>query len=106
MSEQRLPKSPFPHWLAFVLANPLRIRSTKPAKVVDEAGIKPGQTVLEIGCGPGVFTEFIAAKVGAGGQVIAQDVQAQMLNKLEKRRRRFTVNNKLKHCWLILQPQA
>jgi len=96
MSEQNLPKSPFPHWLAFVLVNPLRKRSMNPAGIVDVVGIKPGENVLEIGCGPGVFTEFIAAKVGTGGQVISQDVQAQMLKKLEKRKRRFKVNDNIK----------
>ncbi len=92
MTKQELPKSPFPHWLAFVLTNPFRKWSMNPASIVDLVGINTGQTVLEIGCGPGVFTEHLAAKVGIKGRIIAQDVQKQMLDKMERRKKHFAVH--------------
>jgi arsenite methyltransferase len=90
-----LPKSPFPHWLSILLDNPLRRRFVDAAKIVEQAGVQEGQVVLEVGCGPGFFTEFIAAKIGPGGKVIAQEVQPQMLRKLEKRARSFPLSSNI-----------
>lgn len=88
----KLPKSPFPAWAAFALTGWWRRRSDR-GVVLDLAGIEPGETVLEIGCGPGFFTEALAERVG-DGKVIAQDVQEGMLVKMLKRARRFPrVNN-------------
>ena len=44
--------------------------------------IKPGMTVLDIGCGPGFFSIDMAQMVGASGRVIASDLQEGMLRKL------------------------
>jgi ubiquinone/menaquinone biosynthesis C-methylase UbiE len=41
--------------------------------------VRPGDTVLDIGCGPGLFTLPIARRVGENGQVIAVDLQEGML---------------------------
>jgi ubiquinone/menaquinone biosynthesis C-methylase UbiE len=35
------------------------------AQMADLAGVGPGQTVLDVGCGPGVLTTELAARVGA-----------------------------------------
>jgi len=94
-SKEKLPKSPFPSWLAFVLTGPLRRIWTDPEKIITKAGIKKGQVVLEVGCGPGFFTEFIAKKVGPNGKVIAQDVQQSMLRRLEKRMARFSIKENI-----------
>jgi ubiquinone/menaquinone biosynthesis C-methylase UbiE len=42
--------------------------------------IKQGMSVLDLGCGPGVFTVEIAKLVGEAGKVIAADLQDGMLN--------------------------
>jgi ubiquinone/menaquinone biosynthesis C-methylase UbiE len=47
--------------------------------------IHPGDTVLDIGCGPGFFTRAMARMVGENGQVIAVDLQEEMLEKLRAR---------------------
>lgn len=43
-------------------------RYSRPLATVfaDAAGVTPGQTVLDIGCGPGALTEVLAARLGAG----------------------------------------
>jgi ubiquinone/menaquinone biosynthesis C-methylase UbiE len=41
--------------------------------------IHPGDTVLDIGCGPGAFTPGLAKLVGTQGKVIAIDLQKEML---------------------------
>jgi ubiquinone/menaquinone biosynthesis C-methylase UbiE len=45
-----------------------------PYKALKAAGLKPGQKVLEVGCGPGHFTVPAAEIVGDGGNVLALDV--------------------------------
>lgn len=45
-----------------------------PYKLLQTAGLKLGQTVLEVGCGPGYFTIPAAKLVGPQGVVYAVDV--------------------------------
>ena len=47
--------------------------------------IRPGDTVLDIGCGTGLFTLPIARRVGKNGQVIAVDLQEGMLEILKEK---------------------
>jgi ubiquinone/menaquinone biosynthesis C-methylase UbiE len=37
-------------------------------------GIRPGQTIVDYGCGPGRYTVEMARLVGTGGRVIAVDL--------------------------------
>jgi ubiquinone/menaquinone biosynthesis C-methylase UbiE len=90
-----LPKSPFPHWLSIFLVNPLRKRSIDRQKVMEESEVKAGMSVLELGCGPGFFSEYLAKAVGPKGHLICQDIQPQMIAKLKKRSARFPVNENI-----------
>jgi ubiquinone/menaquinone biosynthesis C-methylase UbiE len=56
----------------------------KPEKILDGL-VKPGQTVADIGCGPGFFTLPMAKMVSEKGKVIAADLQQEMLDKLHAR---------------------
>jgi ubiquinone/menaquinone biosynthesis C-methylase UbiE len=56
------------------LESPVRYRFSHPKKLVQAAGIEPGQQVLEIGCGSGFFTPYVAAMVGENGLVQAVDL--------------------------------
>jgi ubiquinone/menaquinone biosynthesis C-methylase UbiE len=68
-----------PVWLAGILNNPLRTLFQNPEKIL--AGlVKPGQTVLDLGCGPGYFSLAMARMVGEKGRVISVDVQQKMLD--------------------------
>lgn len=95
MAQEKLPKSPFPHWAAFMLVSGFRKRRLEPHKTIAAAGINEGQIVLELGCGPGFFTEYIAETVGPSGKVVSQDIQRQMLAKLKKRMAHFPVSNNI-----------
>jgi ubiquinone/menaquinone biosynthesis C-methylase UbiE len=44
-----------------------------------ERYVKPGDRVLDFGCGPGFFTREFAKRVGEKGRVIAADLQEEML---------------------------
>jgi ubiquinone/menaquinone biosynthesis C-methylase UbiE len=43
------------------------------------AGLQPGQTVIDVGCGPGCATMDLAAAVGPTGRVVAVDQSARFL---------------------------
>jgi len=51
---------------------------TKPSETI-KPYITQGMTVLDFGCGPGVFTMEIAKQMNGDGKVIAVDIQQGML---------------------------
>jgi ubiquinone/menaquinone biosynthesis C-methylase UbiE len=50
-----------------------------------ERYVKPGDRVLDFGCGPGFFTREFARRAGSTGTVIAVDVQEEMLRLLREK---------------------
>jgi ubiquinone/menaquinone biosynthesis C-methylase UbiE len=56
-----------------------------PYKALQAAGLQPGQTVLEVGCGPGFFTVPAAQIVGAQGRVVALDISPLAVEKVERK---------------------
>ena len=50
-----------------------------------ERYVKPGDRVLDFGCGPGFFTREFAKKAGDAGIVIAMDLQEEMLRLLREK---------------------
>lgn len=44
-----------------------------------ERYVKPGDRVLDFGCGPGFFTRELAKRVGESGKVFSVDLQEEML---------------------------
>lgn len=47
---------------------------------VSDLGIRPGQRILDVGCGPGLWTELLAHAVGPTGTVVGIDRDRSMLN--------------------------
>jgi ubiquinone/menaquinone biosynthesis C-methylase UbiE len=56
--------------------------------MIQRSGIREGMKVLEIGCGSGAFTTFVARAVGEKGEVHALDIQPAMLAQLRKKLRK------------------
>ena len=56
-----------------------------PYKVLNAAGLEPGQKVLEVGCGPGFFTVPAAGIVGEQGSVLALDVSPLAVEHVQRK---------------------
>ncbi len=82
---------PCPFALRWTVDNPVR-RNAVP-HLLDRAGIRPGERVLELGPGPGAFTVEAARRAGAAGQVIAVDIQPAMIAQVEARVREAGLDN-------------
>ncbi len=70
--------------IAYALDNPIRRLVHNPQEILG-GHIKPGQTVLDLGCGPGTFSIAMAKMVGESGRVIAVDIQEEMLQIVRKK---------------------
>jgi cyclopropane fatty-acyl-phospholipid synthase-like methyltransferase len=55
--------------------------------------LKPGQTVCDMGCGNGFYTLKLAKLVGEKGQVLAVDIQPEMLSLLDERAKEAKLTN-------------
>ena len=67
------------------LDSPARKRCNNPVKLISQAQIKRGQTVLEIGCGSGFFTEEISKQVGDKGKVYATDIHPIAIEEMKEK---------------------
>lgn len=76
-----------PWWLIGAFDNPLRRYFQNPEQILGSV-VRPGQTVVDLGCGMGYFTIPLARLVGACGRVIAVDLQPQMLRGVQRRAKR------------------
>ena len=81
--------SRFAFWIITLMHdNPLLPIFKNPYKLLEAAGLKPGQKVLEVGCGPGFFTIPAAKLVRKEGFIYAVDVHPLAIKKLKKRLRK------------------
>ncbi|HEY9077730.1 MAG TPA: class I SAM-dependent methyltransferase [Anaerolineaceae bacterium] len=76
---------PAPAFIGRFLDSDLRRKFQPADQIIRRSGIKPGMTVLEIGCGSGAYTTAIAKAVGNQGKVYALDIQPDMLLLLQQK---------------------
>ncbi|HEV2457551.1 MAG TPA: class I SAM-dependent methyltransferase [Ktedonobacterales bacterium] len=62
-----------------------RYEALQPEKLLRKLGVRAGDTVADIGCGPGFFTLPAAAIAGQRGMVLAADIQGEMLTTVRSR---------------------
>lgn len=75
------------------LEDPDRLRWQRPARLVQALGLRPGQTVAEIGAGSGYLVRRLARAVGRRGRIYAVDAEPRMLPILIERLRRGGIKN-------------
>ncbi len=75
------------------LDNPKRLNYNNPDKLLAESGMKPGQTVLEIGCGSGFFTVPASKLLGKEGWLYAIDIHPAAVRETERKIREFDLKN-------------
>src|SRR5262249_25567014 len=46
------------------------------AALLDRVGLRPGDSAIDLGCGPGGILDLLSARVGPGGQVTGVDQDA------------------------------
>ena len=57
------------------------------AAMLDGAAARPGEAILDIGCGAGTTTIALARRVAPGGRVVGVDVSAPLISELGRRAR-------------------
>jgi ubiquinone/menaquinone biosynthesis C-methylase UbiE len=67
---------------AYKLEDPARLTWLPPSEVVTALHLRPGLIVADIGAGTGYFALPLAHEVGSAGNVIAVDLQQEMLELL------------------------
>ncbi len=86
--------SNFAFWIITLMHdNPLLPIFRNPYKLLKAAGLKPGQKVLEVGCGPGFFTIPAAEIVGNEGSLYAVDVHPLAIKRVQKKIERKGIKN-------------
>jgi ubiquinone/menaquinone biosynthesis C-methylase UbiE len=63
------------------------------SRTLDRVGNQPGETILELGPGPGAFTVDAACHTGPQGRLIAVDIQPAMIAHVEERTQRAGLPN-------------
>jgi SAM-dependent methyltransferase len=81
-----------PTWLA--LEDQLQQVGGRPGELaMDRLGVRPGQRVIDLGCGSGRTTLELAARVGPGGAVVGADISAEMLARGRERAAQLGAGN-------------
>ena len=80
------------HW-AKIFESPERIKWQEPDSVVETLGLKPGQTIVDIGAGTGFFTRRFAKAVGPKGHAIGLDIEPSMVAYMKADAKKLHLNN-------------
>lgn len=73
--------------------NPIVEYIFDPYLILNEAGIKEGQTALEVGCGSGFFTIPAAQLVSSKGKIIALDINEIAIKDVKQKIKQLNLQN-------------
>lgn len=92
--KERHHHSNFAFWIITIMHdNPLLPLFRNPYKLLKAAGLKTGQKVLEVGCGPGFFTIPAAQIVGKQGLIYAVDVHPLAIKRVQNKIKNEKIDN-------------
>ena len=83
-----------PHTISFFLDNWFRKLIQNPKRIVGPY-INEGDTVMDIGCGPGFFSIEMARMVGPQGKAIAVDLQEKMLGHVKRKAAKYGMTDRM-----------
>ena len=72
-------------WVANLLDGKKRFGEADPGPMLGELGVTAASTVVDYGCGPGLFALAAARLVGPGGTVYAVDLEPRMVELARRR---------------------
>jgi len=86
---------PQPNWSFKLMALTYKFRDARLSRqaFLNETGIKPGDTVLDYGCGPGSYVSRVARMIGESGQLYALDRHPMALRMASEAARRAHLSN-------------
>ena len=104
----RMDPHPMPHQFVSWLDSPVRLHYRNPRETVGRYGIDAGMSVLDVGCGSGLFTAEMAKMVGPEGKVHAVDLQYSCLAAASTRLAEWGLDDRVlfHHCGLYDLPLA
>ena len=102
----RMNPRPMPHQFAGLLDHDLRLAYRNPGETLGLYGFEAGMTVLDAGCGSGLFTAEMARMVGPEGTVHAVDLQRPCVANSAKRLADAGLADRVRfhHCGLYALP--
>ena len=68
-----------------LLVRPLPLFGRLRAKAVARLGLRPGETVVDLGCGTGLSFELLERGVGSQGRIIGVEITPEMLGKAREK---------------------
>ncbi|HLY29487.1 MAG TPA: methyltransferase domain-containing protein [Ktedonobacterales bacterium] len=77
----------------YLLISEERQMALQPEDLLRRLGLKAGDTLADIGAGPGFFAIPAAQIVGEGGIVLAADIQGEMLTAVKSRAGEYGLHN-------------
>jgi len=79
--------------LTWLLENPYMNSVAGAERILERLRLEKGMTLLDVGSGPGRLTLPAAKRVGTRGDVVALDIQPEMLAKLQARKKAMGIDN-------------
>ncbi len=73
--------------------DPAREERQRPRDIVDQMGLMPGQSVADVGTGPGFMLPYLSRAVGGIGTVYAEDIQQDFLDQAKVRANTLGLKN-------------
>ncbi len=81
-------------WIDSILAKPLRRLVETPRRML-KGWVRPGMTVLDVGCGTGDHSLAMARLVGLSGRVVSVDLKGEAIEVLKRRAARAGLSERI-----------